>query len=110
MTTYEKLKRKVRGEGRMPSIKEIHKCLEACKISHSFRKSTNVVEYRSKGCRYVNSRHDGKEGYKIEIRHGNGFLSMDTSDSYYSWNSEDYARHLVGLLRPYIETETNTEG
>ena len=79
---------------RMPSIKDIHKLLDELGIKHTFRESVNIVEYRSKGARYVNSRHSGKEGYILEV----GDLKMDTSDSYYSFNSWNYSRELLRII------------
>lgn len=81
---------------RMPSIKSISKLLTDYGIEHEVSNSVNIVEYRSKGRRYVNSRHRGKEGKKLEIPELN--RNMDTSDSYYSCNSWLYAREILQLL------------
>lgn len=85
-------------DSRMPSIKSIHELLNELGISHHFETSYNTVEHRSKGRRYVNSRHRGKEGYKIDIYDKRIGFEMDTSDSYYSANSYSYAQDLVGLI------------
>ena len=52
----KRLEQKADGKGRMPSIVDIHNLLEHFGVEHEYRESENTVEYRSKGCRYVNSR------------------------------------------------------
>jgi hypothetical protein len=101
----DKLKDKADNyRARMPSIKKIHELLNYFGIQHYFRSSTNVVEYRSAGRRYVNSRHDGKQGYKIEVKKPNGgTIELDTSDSYYSINASIYARHLLEIIKYHRE-------
>lgn len=93
-------------KARMPSIKRIHELLNELKIEHYFNTTVNVVEYRSAGYRYVNSRHDGKEGYKIKItatdilkKSGIHYFELDTSESYYSWNTDQYARELIKIIK-----------
>ena len=110
---FERLKLKAADRGidvkyRMPTITQIHRLLNYHNIQHYFNGSTNVVEYRNAGRRYVNSRHDGKEGYKLyierEITIHDGskirsrIIELDTSDSYYSWNSNSYASALVKFI------------
>jgi hypothetical protein len=100
--TLQALKNKVSHGTRMPSIKNISALLTECGIEHSVERSCNTVEHRSKGNRYVNSRHRGKEGSKLVIEtiiKGERFyLSMDTSDSYYSWNTRSSATKLIQLI------------
>lgn len=94
------LQKKAEGEGRMPGITKIHNLLNELKIKHTFRKSENTVEYRSGRNTYVNSRHSGKKGFEIKITNNEGKknLYLNTSDSYYSWNSEGIARDLLKLI------------
>lgn len=100
MNTLEKLKLKANASFsdrvRMPSIKQISKLLSEYGIKHEVSEKTNIVEYRSKGRRYVNSRHDGKTGLCLLIKEP--YLELDTSDSYYSWNTSGYARRLVDII------------
>jgi hypothetical protein len=100
---------------RMPPIKSIHAMLEELGIAHTFRTSTNVVEYKSKGNRYVNSRHDRKEGYKLTIGGikegkereaiGTYVIELNTADSYYSYNSTSYAKSIISLID--LRTDNN---
>ena len=103
--TLDTLKLKAdNSNARMPSITSIHTLLKEIGISHDFDgETTNTVERRSAGKRYVNERHDGKVGKKIEIEStltdGSRFwLEMDSSDSYYSWNTYRYARELLKII------------
>lgn len=91
-----KLKAAYYDRVRMPSIKQISKLLDEYGIEHSIVSKTNVVEYRSKGKRYVNSRHYGKTGLCLTIK--DPYLQLDTSDSYYSLNTPSYARTLLGII------------
>jgi hypothetical protein len=99
MTTLEKLieKSKNRFTAKMPPIKDISKLLDSKGIKHSMYEKTNTVEYRSKGNRYVNSRHRGKSGYCLTIKEP-FYLELDTSDSYYSRNTYYYATKLLEII------------
>lgn len=105
MDTLERLKQKstssINDKVRMPSIMQISKLLDEHNIEHNVESKTNIVEYRSRGRNYVNSRHNGKTGLCLTIR--NPYIELDTSDSYYSWNTWQYAQKLVEL----IESKSN---
>lgn len=96
MTTLEKLKLKAQDKGRMPSIKEIAQMLTEFGIDFKLGENTNVVEFRSKGNRYVNSRHEGKTGKVLEIPEAN--IILDTSESFYSLNTWWDATKIVKFL------------
>lgn len=86
---------------RMPSITAIHNLLTEYKIEHKYKETKNIVEYRSGNNSYVNSRHDGKVGKEIIVRNGSDThnIVMDTSSSYYSFNTYRFATELVELFR-----------
>jgi hypothetical protein len=85
---------------KMPSIKQISKLLTAFGIKHSVSKKTNIVEHRSKGRRYVNSRHAGKTGWELIIDRGElPNIELDTSSSYYSHNTGMYAGQILDLIK-----------
>lgn len=90
------------GKDRMPSIKKIKDLLDELVIENYLDTTTNVVEYRSKGRTYVNSRHNGKRGYYLGIGKCYGFksydINLDSSESYYSWNTSMYARQILNLI------------
>lgn len=110
MTTLEKLKIKASSSFgsniKMPSIIAISKMLKEFGVEHELSESVNIVEYRSKGMRYVNSRHRGKEGKRLTIRpnqedaekSGINYIQLDSSDSYYSSNTWGYASRIIELL------------
>lgn len=82
---------------RMPSVRQISFLLNAYNISHDISTKTNVVEYRSKRRRYVNSRHMGKSGLVLKIHDSS--IELDTSSSYYSSNTWKYAMEILNLLQ-----------
>jgi hypothetical protein len=87
---------------RMPSIKKIKDLLDELGIENYMDTTVNVVEYRSKGRTYVNSRHNGKRGYYLGIGKSHGYkcheVNLDSSESYYSWNTSMYARQIINLI------------
>lgn len=84
---------------RMPSIKAIHALLDEFEIPHTFDESSNTVERRGKGMRYVFSRHEGKQGYKLKFTKPDGSkVVMDTSDSYYTYKNAMYAEELMETI------------
>ncbi len=99
--TIERLQKKadssISDKVRMPSISEIAKMLIEFGIEHSVSETRNMVEYKSAGNRYVNSRHDGKKGKELIIKEAGIF--MDTSESYYSWNTQRYAFNILKFLK-----------
>lgn len=117
--TYQALVNKTKNNGKMPSIDSIHKLLTELGIEHYFDGETvNVVEYRSGQNTYVNSRHRGKIGKKIEFRafvkdgkkspfvafgkeSRSEWINLDSSSSYYSWNTHRYALDLLKVLNNY---------
>ena len=117
------LKNKIDSDGRMPSISSIHELLVDVGIKHSFNgESLNVVEFKTAGRNYVNSRHNGKSGKEIKFRafvkdgkqspftsfgkeSRTEWVHLDSSNSYYSWNSARYAKDLLNVLDNYKNME-----
>jgi len=101
--TIQRLKNKrANSSNRMPSLSLISELLNELGVKHSLDGSVNIVEYRSRGNTYVNSRHEGKEGRQLSIHYkdnpiGNN-LNMDSSDSYYSWNTYGYSDELLKIV------------
>lgn len=91
-----KAKSNYKDKVRMPSIKQIKKLLDAYGITSYMDEHTNVVEYRSKGKMYVNSRHMGKKGLRLKIPDAS--IELDTSSSYYSYNTWRYAEEIIKLV------------
>jgi len=82
---------------KMPSIKDIHNLLVELNIKHYYdQDSVNIVSSKSGNRTYVNERHNGKAGKKITIN--NTSIELDSSDSYYSYNTSSYARKILDLI------------
>ena len=92
----EQLELKISHDKRIPSILKISAMLNDLGVQHFSCTSTNIVERSSGQNVYVNSRHNGKEGYKLEIKN---VVYMDSSESYYSWNTRGYARDIINHLK-----------
>lgn len=104
-STYHKLNRKAQDfDSRMPAIAAIEAALTEIGIKFTAYNTRNIVEHKSKGNVFVNSRHEGKAGRKIEIRDQEKgiYFSMDTSESYYSINTWGYAQALVSIIDKHI--------
>ena len=99
-------KTEVMSKTRMPSIKKISELLTEVGLYHYTNETVNVVEYRNAGNRYVNSRHDGKKGTQLTLKANGKYINMDTSDSYYSYNTWGYARDLVAVIEQEIQEQT----
>ena len=93
--TVDRLKAKAESDhNRMPSLTAIALVFDELGIEYTMRDSSNTVERRTKGRRYVNSRHRGKEGKLMRV----GNMTLDTSDSYYSYNTWHYAKDLLKII------------
>lgn len=95
--TYNRLKAKSEGKGRMPSLKSVSKLLDELKIPN-FYYDVQTEKYSSpSGMPYYTS--GGARTYKggnlavKEIR-----LDINSTDSYYSHNTTDYAEQLIDLI------------
>lgn len=95
-----KAKSNYKDKVRMPSIKQIKKLLDAYGITSYMDEHTNVVEFRSKGKKYVNSRQMGKKGVRLKIPDAS--IELDTSSSYYSYNTWRYAEEIIELIEVYL--------
>lgn len=112
--TYIALKNKSQNDdARMPSIQSIHNLLSELNINHYFDgESQNIFESRSGQKTYVTNRGYGKFGKLIRLRafqlentqnvlpanRDSLYLEMDSSNSYYSHNSDSYARDLIFVI------------
>ena len=96
ITTLQKLKLKANGCARMPSLRRISRMLHEYNIPHTLTESFNTVEHKTKGRNYVNHRHIGRDGYFLHIDGTN--IRLNTSSSYYSFDSKGYAQEIVEYL------------
>ena len=82
---------------RMPSIKSIVFLLDELEIS-SYSNSTSCEKWsKASGCRYYTS--GGARTYNGHtLRVPSINLNIDTTDTYYSWNTWRYAEQIVKLV------------
>lgn len=86
---------------RMPSLKDINFLLNEIGIKTSFRDSSNYIERRAGNSTYLIDRHLGKNGNKLTIKFQNKEYNFDSSDTYYSWNSSNYAREILNIINNF---------
>lgn len=98
--TLERLTAKANHEKtRMPKLILIHELLNELNIEHKFYGTSCTKTTSASGLRY--STGGGSrfyEGYKLAIELEGTRIYMDTTDSYYSWNTYHYARRILKLI------------
>ena len=94
----EQLEAKVKYDKRMPSIKSIRNLLEELGIEYDFNETQNCYDVGSASNNYCSYHGKGKEGYCLDFEVDGERIMMDTSDSYYSWNTYRYAKDLLKLI------------
>lgn len=85
---------------RMPKLTLVHDLLNDLNIDHTFDSTYCSKTTKSSGSRY--STGGGSKmynGYKLTFKKGNVNVMMDTTDTYYSWNSHSYAQDIVDLIK-----------
>ena len=95
--TYERLVNKCSGKGRMPNLNKVGELLTELGIENnvttwSCTKWTSAAGYRyntSGGTRDYN-------GYRLKVPQIN--LNINSTDTYYSWNTKMFAKELVELI------------
>tara|TARA_R100001510_G_C7547082_1_gene132308 strand:+ start:89 stop:436 length:348 start_codon:yes stop_codon:yes gene_type:complete len=86
---------------RFPSLKSIHNLLTELKIEHTFGET--YCEKHTKPSGYQYSTGGGSKTYsgftlRITDKRCEDYINMDSTDSYYSWNTYGYARDLCKLI------------
>ena len=98
--TLERLTAKANYEKtRMPKLTLIHELLNELNIEHKFYGSYCTKTTSASGLRY--STGGGSrfyEGYKLAIELEGTRIHMDTTDTYYSWNTGHYSRDILKLI------------
>jgi hypothetical protein len=95
--TYNRLKAKSEGKGRMPSLKKIAELLDELKIPNFYSDVETEKYSKSSGMRYSTS--GGARTYKggnLEVKEIR--LDINSTDSYYAYNTTDYAKKLIDLI------------
>lgn len=84
---------------RMPTISAIDELLSELNIPHTYDGTSCTKTTKSSGMRYTTG--GGTKiynGHKLRFELDNRFVNMDSTDSYYSWNTGHYASNLLKLI------------
>jgi len=98
--TLERLTAKSNDKGRMPKLTLVHELLNELNIEHKFYASSCTKTTSASGLRY--STGGGSrfyDGYKLSIELESTRIHMDTTDTYYSWNTCHYSRDILKLIK-----------
>ena len=95
--TYEKLLNKEKDKGRMPSLSKVSELLNEVGIENSLSKHYEYKLTKSTGNRYY-SGGGNKEytGYKLTVP--SIHLNIDSTETYYSYNTWQYAGKILDLI------------
>lgn len=99
--TLEALKAKANGQGRMPSIKRIASLLTELNIEHKLETWSETKTTKPAGYRYTTGGGTKLyEGYRLtaNLKNTNTRLSMETTCTYYSWNTWSYASEIIAEI------------
>ncbi len=104
--TYDALVKKSNNEGRMPSLKRVDSMLQELNVTTDAYETQCTKQTKAEGMTYYTGGgtrlYEGTSlsVYSLEDEQGrrNKLLDLDTTDTYYSWNTHRYARQLVELV------------
>ena len=98
--TLNSLKNKSEGNGRMPSLKKVSELLNELNIDNKLENTWETKQTKS-GSRYYTG--GGKKlytGFTLRVPEIN--LCIESTDSYYSYNTWQYARSIYSLINEKI--------
>ena len=101
LKTLNSLKKKSEGSGRMPSLKKVSELLNELNIDNSLEEWSETKQTKSSGLRYYTG--GGTKfytGFKLRVPEIN--LCIESTDSYYSYNTWQYARSIYSLINKKI--------
>jgi len=101
LKTLNSLKNKSEGSGRMPSLKKVSELLNELNIDNSLEEWSETKQTKSSGLRYYTG--GGTKfytGFKLRVPEIN--LCIESTDSYYSYNTWQYARSIYSLINKKI--------
>ena len=97
LKTYERLVNKATNGGRMPNLNKVSELLTELGIENSCYETSCEKWSSSAGYRYYTS--GGSRtytGFHFKVPEIN--MNIDSTDTYYSWNTWGYAKELVDLI------------
>lgn len=95
--TLNSLKNKSEGNGRMPSLKKVSELLNELNIDNKLEEWSETKQTKHLGLRYYTG--GGTKlytGFKLRVPEIN--LCIESTDSYYSWNTWQYAQKIYSLI------------
>ena len=102
LKTYQALQNKAVGKGRMPSLRMVSNLLHELNVEHSCHDVSTEKWSKPSGYRYYTS--GGSRTYTgYHLRVPQIRLDIDSTETYYSWNTWQHARDLVELLKPLVD-------
>lgn len=97
LKTFEALKNKAENNGRMPSLRKVAELLEEVGVDFRLDEVEDYKYGKASGCRYYTSGGERLyKGYNLFVREAG--LDLDSTESYYSYNTWMYAKDLVKLV------------
>ena len=94
--TLDSLRKKVTEKGRMPSLNKISELLTELDIENSCME-WSAVKWGDNGLRYNTSGGSRTyNGYTLRVPQIN--MNINSTDTYYSWNTKVFAKQLVNLI------------
>ena len=95
--TLEALRKKACGSGRMPNLNKVADLLKEVGVQCSVMNWSCEKWTSAAGCTYSTSGGTREyNGYRLKVPQIN--MNIDSTETYYSWNTERYAEELVKLI------------
>jgi hypothetical protein len=95
--TYEALQSKANSSGRMPSLRKVSELLNELEIPHRCSAYDTYKYSKSSGVRYYTG--GGNREYKgFSLNIPSIRLYINSTDTYYSWNTWMYAQQIVKMI------------
>ena len=101
--TLNSLKNKSKGNGRMPSLKKVSELLNELNIVNTLSEWSEMKQTKSGNRYYTGGGTKLYTGYKLVVPEIN--LHIESTDTYYSYNTWQYARELCELIETTIGKE-----
>lgn len=101
LKTLNSLKNKSEGNGRMPSLKKVSELLNELNIDNELQEWSETKQTKPSGFRYYTG--GGTKlytGFRLRVPEIN--LDINSTDSYYSYNTWSYSEKIYNLINKNI--------
>jgi hypothetical protein len=104
--TLEALRKKACGSGRMPNLNKVADLLKEVGIQCSVMNWSCEKWTSAAGCTYSTSGGTREyNGYQLKVPQIN--MDINSTDTYYSWNTSSYAADLIRMINSNLKTTNN---